>query len=147
MDQCTKYRGINALRTLILPLVLLLIVDTPLACGEETIAVNKTLNGREIKVRTGGTIRVELEQLGAAGYTWEPQNLDKEYFEILSVKTSNPEEKKDIVGASVLKTWDVKAIKSGKSRLKFLYYRPWEGEESAVDTFVLNVRILGTQAR
>jgi len=145
MDTHRKDWRSSAFRVLILSLALLLIPTISHSYGEETIIVNKDFNGREIKVRIGGTIRIELEQLGSAGYTWEIQNLDKKHFEILKVKTTKPKGKGDIVGASVLKTWDVKAIGSGTSKLKILYYRPWEGEKSAADTFVLNVRILGAR--
>jgi predicted secreted protein len=109
------------------------------------VIVNKAFNGREIKVRAGAMIQVELQQLGAAGYAWEIQGLDAEHFKVQSVKTEDRKDSGDIVGAPILKTWRIGAIKAGKSKLRFLHYRPWEGEESAVDTFVLNVRIIGTK--
>jgi len=108
----------------------------------ETVTVNKDFNGREIKVRTGATIQVELKMAGAAGYMWEIQNLDKKHFEIISVKIDDKKPDGDLVGAPVLKTWLIRATNAGNSKLKFLHYRPWEGEEKAIDEFVLSVRIL-----
>jgi len=113
--------------------------------GEEAVILNKTSSGREIKVRIGATIQVELEQLGAAGYAWEIQELDKEHFSILGVKTEERPSGADLVGAPIMKTWRIRAIKAGKSKLKLIYYRPWEAEKNAIDTFVLNVRILGAK--
>lgn len=110
--------------------------------GAETVIVNKAFNGREIKVRAGGMIRVDLEELGAAGYAWAIKDLDQEHFEILSVKTKDVPSQGDITGAPVVKTWLISTKKKGKADLKFLYYRPWEGEKNASDTFVLKVRIL-----
>jgi len=108
----------------------------------ETVIVNKSFHKREIKVRVGGSIQVELEQLGAAGYTWEIQNLDKEHFEVLKEQTKDPAPPGDITGAPVLKTWLIKAKKAGRAELKLLHYRPWEGEKSASDEFLLKVRII-----
>jgi hypothetical protein len=43
----------------------------------ETITVNQDFNGKEIKVRMGATIQVQLRQPGATGYIWEIQDLDR----------------------------------------------------------------------
>lgn len=112
------------------------------AQSAETVVVNKAFNGREIKVRAGGFIRVELEELGAAGYTWTIKDLDSEHFEELSSGTKDVPSRDDITGAPIVRTWLIATKKEGKTQLKFLHYRPWEGEKSASDTFVLKVRIL-----
>jgi predicted secreted protein len=113
-----------------------------LAYGSETVTVNKAFNGREIKVRLGNTIRIELEQAGAAGYTWEIQDLDREHFEVLSVTTPEPTGTGDVVGAPIFKAWLIRTKIKGKSDLRFIHCRPWEGEKKATDTFWLKVRIL-----
>jgi len=110
--------------------------------GAETVAVNKAFNGREIKVRAGGFIRVSLEEMGAAGYAWHIKNLDKNHFAIVSVETTSTPPGSDVTGAPVMKTWLISTKERGLAVLKFLHYRPWEGEEHASETFVLNVRIL-----
>jgi len=110
--------------------------------GAETVIVNKAFNGREIKVRVGGMIRVDLEELGSAGYNWELKDLDKDHFEVLSVETVQAPQKGDVVGAPVVRKWLISTKKEGKEDLKFLYYRPWEGAKSASNTFVLRVRII-----
>ena len=112
------------------------------ARGEVTVKVDKAFNGREIKVRSGDMIRVELDQLGSAGYTWEIQGLDDRYFEVLSMKMPEPPEKPGLVGAPVKKTWLIRTREKGKSELRFIHFRPWEGKEKAADTFVLKVCIL-----
>jgi predicted secreted protein len=106
------------------------------------MVVDKTFNGREIKAKSGAMIRVELEQAGAAGYTWEIQGPDTKYFDVVSVKMPEPPEKPDLVGAPVKKTWLIRVKEKGKSELKFIHFRPWEGKEKAADTFVLKVRII-----
>lgn len=111
------------------------------AFGQETVIVNKSFNGREIKVRSGGLIRVDLEELGAAGYSWTIQDLDREYFEIVSVGTGEAPSSSEETGKPVVRSWMIRAMKKGRAELKFLHYRPWEGREKAIDSFVLKVII------
>lgn len=87
-------------------------------------------------------VLVKLEELGAAGYVWKVQNLDKEYFEILEVRTEGTPPGNDITGAPVLKTWLIRCRKAGQSQLRFIHYRPWEDEKTASETFLLRVRIV-----
>jgi predicted secreted protein len=122
--------------------VFVLFCGISLGRGEETMVVDKTFNGREVKVRSGNMIRVELEQAGAAGYTWEIQDPNTKHFEVMSVKTPEPPEKSDLVGAPVKKTWLIRAKEKGKSELRFIHFRPWEGKEKAADSFALKVRII-----
>jgi predicted secreted protein len=135
-------RNLITLAAMILSLLMPFFFCISHAYGIETVTVNKEFNGREIKVRAGGMIRVELKELGAAGYAWAIKDLDKEHFDILSVKTKDVPSRGDIVGAPVIKTWLISTKKKGKAELRFLYYRPWEGEKNTADTFVLKVRIL-----
>jgi predicted secreted protein len=127
--------------TLILPQFLPLLLCASLSFGAETVIVNKTFDGKEIKLKTGGLIRIELEELGSAGYAWTIQGLDREHLEIVSVQTEPLPHAKDITGAPVIRTWLIRGTKEGKSELKFLYYRPWEGERNAADEFVFRLRI------
>jgi predicted secreted protein len=125
---------------LVAPLIILL--GLSLASASETVAVTKAFDGREIKVKTGGLIRVELEQSGTAGYTWEIQGLDSGHFDVVSVKTPEPEGTGGVVTAPVPKIWVILAKAKGKGRLKFIHFRPREGQARATDSFVLTVRIL-----
>jgi len=114
----------------------------PSIFAAETITVTKALNNKEIKVRVGATIRLQLEELGAAGYSWKVKNLDGDYFDLLKIENAASPEADDITGAPVTKTWLFRAKKAGRSDLRLLHYRLWEGEESASETFVLMVRII-----
>jgi predicted secreted protein len=73
---------------------------------------------------------------------WKLQNLDAEHFEALQEKIDDTPPPADITGAPVKKTWLFKPTKAGKSELRFIHYRPWEGEKSASDTFFLRVLII-----
>ena len=123
-------------------LALPLFVGLSLVYGKETVIVTKAFNGREIKVRNGSMIQVELDQVGSDGYVWEIKDLDKEHCEIVSVKTLEPPAKQNLVGGPVKKNWLIRVTTQGKTQLKLIHARPWEGEEKAANIFVLKVRIL-----
>jgi predicted secreted protein len=121
-------------------LALLLAAGASLSWGAETVTVNKALHGREIKVRVGGLVKVELDQAGATGFEWQARGLEGGLLEVVSVETSGPSAP-ELTGAPVRKTWLLKAARPGLAELRFLFYRSWEGEQSAADTFELKVRI------
>ena len=129
------------LKVMLMIPVLAFLVGFSLCDAVETVVVEKFFNGGEIKARSGSMIRVELEQAGAAGYTWEIQDLDKKHFEVVSEKTSEPPEKPAFAGGPVKKTWLIRAKKKGKSEFRCMYFRSWEGKENAADAFVLKVSI------
>jgi predicted secreted protein len=131
-----------SLAALLLSISILSIYGIPGLHAAETVTVNKEFNKREIKVRVGSTIRLELEQLGTAGYVWKLQNLDGEHLEILKEQTMDAPSPGDITGAPVMKTWLIRAKKAGRSELKLVNYRPWEDAKNPSDTFVLRVLIV-----
>ena len=131
-----------AFGSFILVLAFSLILLNSQLFADEMVSVNKDFNGREIKVRAGGVLRLELEEFGSAGYSWIIQDLNRELFEIVNVQTENPPPPSDVTGKPVVKTWMIRAKKAGKGEIKILQYRLWEGKEKAADSFFLKVRIL-----
>jgi predicted secreted protein len=130
------------MRAIPMIMVLALLIGFSICDAVETVVVDKAFNGREIKVRTDTMIQVELEQASTAGYMWEIEDLDKKHFEVVSVKMPEPPERPDLVGAPVKKTWLIRATEKGKSEIRLIHYRTWEGKEKAADTFVLKVSII-----
>ena len=108
----------------------------------QTISVDKSFKNREIKVKVGSRIRVELQEPGATGYLWTPNNLDDKYFEILKSATEDVPPRGDVTGSPVARVWLIQARQTGKSELKFSLSRPWENDKSPADTFVMRVRII-----
>ena len=113
-------------------------------CGEEVnnktlITIKKQDNGKEITVKTGDIIRVELEEMGAAGYSWFADNLNTEYLEMLSKGTKPMSEDKP--GAPVLGIWMFRAKKEGSAEINMDHYRVWEGKEKATEHFSIKLVI------
>jgi predicted secreted protein len=112
--------------------------------GEEVnnrtvITIKKQDNGKEITVKTGDIIRVELEEMGTAGYSWFVDNLNTEHLEMLSKGTKPMSE--DKVGAPVLGIWMFRAKKKGSVEINMDHYRAWEGKEKATEHFSIKLLI------
>jgi predicted secreted protein len=107
--------------------------------GRTSITIKKQDNGKEITVKTGDIIRVELEEMGTAGYSWFVDNLNSEHLEMLSKGTKPMSE--DKVGAPVLGIWMFRAKKNGSVEINLDYYRAWEGEEKATEHFSIKLLI------
>lgn len=102
------------------------------------VLVHKDQNGKELKVRPGDIIQVELPSSGSAGYSWHIDTASSDYWVLLS------EETKEIAaggktGAPVTGRWRFRVVKEGCFELRMDCYRQWEGKEKAVDHFVITL--------
>jgi len=103
------------------------------------VTIEKQDNDKEITVKPGDIIRIELEEMGSAGYSWVVDNLNTEYLEMLSKGTKPISEDKP--GAPVLRIWMFKAKKKGFVEINMDHYRVWEGKEKATEHFSIKVLI------
>jgi predicted secreted protein len=112
--------------------------------GEETVnktsvTIRKWDNRKEITVKSGDIFSIELEEVGAAGYSWFVDSLNTEYIEIVSRKTKLISEGK--LGGPVLAVWMFRAKKKGSAEINLDYYRAWEGKETAKEHFSIKLLI------
>lgn len=105
------------------------------------ITLNIQDNAKKIRIASGDIFRVELEQAGASGYTWEIQNLDADHLQVLETKTLETPGPEDFTGAPVNRIWIFKATMPGITELRICHYRPWEGIQNASHTFLLKIEI------
>ena len=105
----------------------------------KTINVNKQDNGKEIGVKCGDMIRLELTEMGGAGYSWYVEHLNTEYLDLLSKETKVISEGK--VGAPVMGVWLFRTKKKGAAEIKMDHYRIWEGKEKATEHFSIKILI------
>ncbi len=119
------------------------------ACGgaaggnmkEQTeVILAKEDNGKEIAVKSGQVIQIQLEARGGTGYWWYVQDLDRRHLEFLSEKT-RAGDSGGRVGAPVLGIWTFRARDPGVSEIRMAYYRIWEGSAGAADRFSVRIRI------
>jgi predicted secreted protein len=97
--------------------------------------------GSTAEVAVGAEFAVALEENPSTGYSWSytvrPPDSVKE-----TAKESFYPDPQPMIGAPVVTVWKFGAVKEGEATLTFLYYRPWEKPETAVDKKVFRVKIV-----
>ena len=109
---------------------------------EKRIRVDIDSNGSKIEVQLGDEIEIELQGAGGTGYAWYFDELDDDFFELIHEGRKIQEKSRQLVGSPTLHTWVFKAKKIGKSVIKMSYYRIWEGKDSAVRRFQIEINII-----
>lgn len=107
--------------------------------NEPDVILQKQDGGKDITVKAGQSIQVQLEGMGGTGFWWYVQNLDTRRLELLSEKTRA--ESKGRVGGPVLGLWTFRAKEPGTAEIKMDYYRIWEGSDKATDHFQARIKI------
>jgi inhibitor of cysteine peptidase len=109
--------------------------------GGDVVRLTKQDNGKEITVKVGDVIQIELKRFGATGYEWYFDKPYGEYFQLIREDTKEIS-REGFVGTPVIRTWELKALKKGETEVILYLYRSWEGRDKAVDWFELKVNIL-----
>jgi predicted secreted protein len=128
-----------------LPLLLLLMaVNNGMTVNKETgdkkvITITSKNNGQTVEIENGEILRIELEELGSAGYQWQLEELDHEYLVLVSKETRDLA--KGRVGAPVMAIWLLKTKKIGQTGISMAHYRTWEGKEKASAHFSIKLII------
>jgi predicted secreted protein len=104
------------------------------------IVLTETDHGRTVKIPAGGLIRIELAEMGSAGYTWEVARLDERVLDLLSVEAVDSG-RPGLVGAPVLKRWLIRATGSGKTVLWLRHARPWEDRSQAAKELRVTIEV------
>jgi predicted secreted protein len=110
-----------------------------LAAETTTITVTQAQEGREIALKVGNILQIELPGSGGTGYIWLAQHTGAPYLKLLDQTTRQL--KKNLPGGPVVQIWRFKAEKPGVTEISLAYYRPWEGVKTAKDHFRLKLRV------
>jgi predicted secreted protein len=122
---------------LLLPLLML--SPSTLLAAEATITVTKAQGGREIALKVGNILQIELPGSGGTGYSWLPEETFAPDLKLMDQATRQLKE--GLVGGPVMQIWRFKAEKPGATEIKMAYYRSWEGVGQAKDHFRIKLRI------
>jgi predicted secreted protein len=123
----------------------LMLSQSPLPAAGATITVTKEQAGREIALKVGDILQIELPSRGGTGYSWLVEETFAPYLKLLDQTTRQLKEGQPggpvRVGGPVMQVWRFKAEKPGACEIKMAYYRPWEGVGKAVDHFRLKLLV------
>jgi predicted secreted protein len=107
--------------------------------NEPDVVLQKQDSGKEITIKAGQGIQIQLEGMGGTGYWWYVENLDARRIELLSEKTKSVSDGR--VGGPVLGLWTFRAMEPGTVEIKMDYYRIWEGSAKAIDHFQVRIKV------
>jgi inhibitor of cysteine peptidase len=104
-------------------------------------AIRGTKSDRIIETAVGKNFTITLDSNPTTGYNWQiVRQMDTGLVELVDSQYIAP--KTDLVGSPGHEEWHFKAIREGKAIISFEYKRPWEKDESPVQTesFIVIIR-------
>jgi len=120
-------------------LTCLILSPSPLLAADATITVTKEQGGREIALKVGNILLIELPGKGGTGYSWLVEETFAPYLKLMDQTTRQLKEGR--LGGPVMQVWRFRAEQPGACEINMALYRPWEGVGKAVDHFRLKLRI------
>jgi predicted secreted protein len=78
-------------------------------------------------------LSITLKENPTTGYTWKCSMDRIGILELESDEYKGEDISETLIGAGGEHSWYFKGISKGHVAVDFLYYRPWEGENSATD--------------
>jgi inhibitor of cysteine peptidase len=118
---------------------LLLFSPAVMASDPATLTVTRAQHGREITLKVGSILEIELPGQAGTGYSWLEQATGAPYLKLVD-QTTRPD-KQGRLGGPVIQVWRFKAEKPGTTEIKMAYYRSWEGVGTAKDHFLIKLHI------
>lgn len=108
-----------------------------LAMASETVLDLDTQQPKQVALKVGDTLAIQLESNPSTGYQWSakaPTNLK-------CTKVSYVAKAPNLPGASGIRTFVFKAMGRGKGTVLFTYARSWEKNVAPVKTKKLAVQV------
>jgi predicted secreted protein len=117
----------------------LMLGQSTLLAADATLKVTKAQDGRDLELKVGSILEIELPGRGGTGYQWSAEASGAPYLKLMSQTTRQVHEGR--IGGPVIQVWRFKAEQPGATEIKMAYFRPWEGVGQAKDHFHLKIRI------
>lgn len=95
--------------------------------------------GRTIALRTGETLRIELEGNPTTGYNWIPTPQEPRLLDQIGESNVTPESNR--IGAPGTIVLQFSAVAPGKTILRLEYKRAWETDVAPLKTFEVTVTV------
>jgi predicted secreted protein len=120
-------------------LTFVLLAPALLMAADAMITVTKAQSGREIALKEGDILQIELPAQGGTGYSWFFEANGAPHLQLMSESSRAVSAPRP--GSPVMQVWRFKAEKPGITRIKMAYYRSWEGAGTAKNHFLLRLHI------
>ncbi len=98
-------------------------------------------DGKSIPLILGELLSIHLPENCSTGYRWTLEALVPENILLLQ-RTFIESKMPPVLGAGGMRVWVFKAAGIGKTQINLKRWRPWEGEKSVKERFVLQVEVI-----
>ncbi len=126
------------MRKLHLPIILLgLILLLSGCCTSNPIQLYQIDSGRAIKMKPGDTLEIVLNANPTTGYQWKALPWDTEVIEQIDKPVYKS--RSDAIGSGGELTFYFKALSTGQTPLKFIYFRDFEKDVPPINSFKVTI--------
>lgn len=88
------------------------------------LKITEEQNGGIVAMIVHDTVSIQIEGNPTTGFTWEPENLDKNLLELVGGPNFTPNS--HLKGGNGVFTFNFKALKAGITHLRLIYHRSFE---------------------
>jgi predicted secreted protein len=112
--------------------------------SENKLTLTQEDNGRSFVLRPGDEIMISLPEHFSGGYQWVLADPEVQILPLLNVDESKSTS--DAPGAVGIKTFLFKAKETGNRHVQLKHLRRWEGDDSTIERFDLDVEVRGPRS-
>jgi inhibitor of cysteine peptidase len=126
------------MRKLHLPIILLGLIILLSGCSAgNPIQLYQIDSGRAIKMKLGDTLEIVLDANPTTGYQWKALPWDTEVIEQIDKPVYKSRSK--AIGSGGELTFYFKALSTGQTLLKFIYFRDFEKDVPPIKSFKVTI--------
>ncbi len=114
-----------------------------------TVVLDQGNNGETVKLRLGDDITLRLPENATTGYRWHIERAEGLIEEAATATepsapspASTSDDQNPTIGRGGLRKFHFRTTKVGQGRLALKYYREWEGGDSALESFAVDLDVV-----
>lgn len=120
-------------------IVTLFIVVCSFQCEPVTVKKSEKDAGSTLEMKRNDNLEIVLKANPTTGYQWEIASIDTTILKNTGTEYKADKVPPGVVGSGGKSIIRFKAIKAGRTFLKLVYHRPFEGDAQPAKEFELNV--------
>ena len=126
------------MRNFFSPLILLCLIILLSGCSAgNPIQLYQIDSGRTIRMEPDGSLKIVLDANPTTGYQWKVLPWDTEVIEQIDKPVYKS--KSEAIGSGGESTFYFKALSTGQTQLKFIYFRAFEKDVPPVKSFKVTI--------
>ena len=118
-------------------IIFCLIIPLSGCSASNPIQLYQVDSGRTIKMKPDDTLKIVLDANPTTGYQWKIMPWDTEVIEQIDKPVYKP--KSEAIGSGGKLTFYFKALSTGQTPLKFIYFRAFEKDVPPVKSFKVTI--------